>query len=33
MYSNNLPQSGGDNTTYTQVIEWHKYVVYGIGRF
>ncbi|KAF7793752.1 hypothetical protein EIP86_004871 [Pleurotus ostreatoroseus] len=27
VYSNNLPQSGtGDNNSYTQVIEWHKYV-------
>lgn len=27
MFSNNLPMSGtGDNNTYTQVEEWHKYV-------
>ena len=28
MYSNGLPQSGtNDNTSFTQVIEWTKYVL------
>lgn len=27
MFSNGLPLSGtGDNNTYDQVIEWHKFV-------
>ena len=30
MFSNNLPMSGtGDNNSFTQVEEWHKYVYYA----